>query len=201
MPVKHVSHNPLLAATIFTKEEFDLFVSEVRSRPDYQEPCAFAIGIATLDESGTVIDIWHPKVNAISHGVLQNKGAAAVFADTVGYKGGNMRYFLNYEQTIAIGARFHPFIKGGIRDTIQQHPNIHATFIASRTLLHQNEQTDIAYKPTLTFLSNLDEGTATECDRWLVERIVNNDLEDKALIDLTPFKRSPSLDLYKKLLS
>ncbi|HPF95106.1 MAG: hypothetical protein KC582_00560 [Candidatus Magasanikbacteria bacterium] len=199
MSVERVSQMPLHAATIYTKEAFDQYVSEARSRPDYQEPFAFAIGIATLDESGVVIDMWHPTINTTIDGVLQNKGSAVVFADAVGYKGGNKCYILNYADTLTIGARFHPFIKDDIRNTIQQHPNIDAAFKASLVLLYQDEQNDCIYKPTLTLLSDIDDSTASLADRWLVERIKNNDTTDKPLVDLSLYKSSPSRDLYKKL--
>ena len=63
-----------------TAEEFETLVDLGRQRPEFTEPAAFGIGIATIaDADGAVLDTWFTQMNL---GVAS--GFAAVVLDAVG---------------------------------------------------------------------------------------------------------------------
>ena len=102
-------------------DDFKALVTRVESTPGYRRPAAFALGIASYaigerraDQGTKILDTYYPSVNKD-----ENFGAAAVFADITGWRGGPATFELTADQLGAALAHFAPFVGDG-----KKHANI-----------------------------------------------------------------------------
>jgi 2,3,4,5-tetrahydropyridine-2,6-dicarboxylate N-succinyltransferase len=100
--------------------DFSAHVAAIEARAGYQQPVAFAVGVATISPSGKVLDTAYSMVNRD-----ENYGAAAVFADVVGHTSGTATYQLTGAQLGAVLDAFAPFAGDG-----KSHANIDAASTA-----------------------------------------------------------------------
>jgi 2,3,4,5-tetrahydropyridine-2,6-dicarboxylate N-succinyltransferase len=101
---------------VSTVTDFPAHVAAIQGRPGFQQPAAFAIGIATVAPSGKVLDTAFATVNR-----EENYGAAAVLADVAGHLSGTASYRLSAAQLDEALGAFASFEGDG-----KVHPNIEA---------------------------------------------------------------------------
>ncbi|BBH54571.1 tetrahydrodipicolinate N-succinyltransferase N-terminal domain-containing protein [Fluviispira sanaruensis] len=94
--------------------EFKKIIENIEKNKDYIRPQAFAIGIATLAQNGTLLDCYFPSPN-----FQTNFATAAILANVLGYKNGTHSYQLTNEQITEILSYFTPFANDG-----KEHANI-----------------------------------------------------------------------------
>lgn len=79
----------------------------------YQRPAAYALGVATIAESGDVLDVSYPQVN-----VGQHNYTAVALAAAIGHVGGTATYQITAEQLAAASKTIEPALGVDI-----PHPN------------------------------------------------------------------------------
>ncbi len=109
-----------------TPADFAAFVAAAEADPAYRRPAAFAIGVVRFSglpggdgcpaEGARILDAWFPVVNR-----GENHGAAAVFAEAGGIRGGDGTGWCDLAALDRALARFAPFAGDGRR-----HPNLEA---------------------------------------------------------------------------
>jgi len=91
---------------IESAEDFRQYVSGVEHRKDYKKPFAFGIGAIRLDDDGSTIQVYFPRVNK-----QENFGSAAAFADVTHHYSGSAIRTLDYWQFKELEAIFKPFLE------------------------------------------------------------------------------------------
>lgn len=106
-----------------TTTRFQNLTDAVKKDPTYQEPAAFAAGLAyyavdlkrgVVIPSSKVLHTWFPLVN-----VRENQGTAALLAHFTDYRNGSSTHLLSIPQLEEILQCFEPFQEDG-----KEHPNI-----------------------------------------------------------------------------
>jgi len=81
----------------------------------YQQPMAYAVGVARMSKAGAFLDTWFPLVNYVG----ENKGVAVLLADQVGYLNGVMNALLTGDQIMEVVQALEPYRHDG-----KEHPNL-----------------------------------------------------------------------------
>ncbi len=98
-----------------TVEEFTALVAAARQRPEFTEPAAFGLGVASIaDADGSVLDTWFPALN-----LGENAGFAALVHDVcgTGAPSGTVRLEPEHVDEVLARSQVH-------RDALDQHPNL-----------------------------------------------------------------------------
>ncbi|MBL7058154.1 tetrahydrodipicolinate N-succinyltransferase N-terminal domain-containing protein [Patescibacteria group bacterium] len=131
---------------IITKVEFAKLVESIESHEGYERPFAFAIGIATCDRRGEVLEVYYPHPNCNA-----NFGTAAVLASLTCHISGNETAILTLAQIESALGYFYPFCEEPGHINIQLLRSI-KTAMDEKTL--QGDQKIVA-----TFLHKNKEGS------------------------------------------
>ena len=98
-----------------TRDAFEQMVAAALARPEFTEPAAFGLGVATIaDADGAVLDTWFASIN-----LAENIGFAAALHDVCGTGAPTGTVRLTAEHIDEIRARSEIF-----RDELQAHPNL-----------------------------------------------------------------------------
>ena len=98
-----------------TRDAFEQMVAAALARPEFTEPAAFGLGVATIaDADGSVLDTWFASIN-----LAENIGFAAALHDVCGTGAPTGTVRLTAEHIDEMRARSEIF-----RDELHAHPNL-----------------------------------------------------------------------------
>ena len=140
-----------------TAEEFETLVDLGRQRPEFTEPAAFGIGIATIaDADGAVLDTWFTQMNL---GVAS--GFAAVVLDAVGASSTNGTVVLESGDIDEVLAR--AAVHRGQPDS---HPNV-AALEALTAVVERPSALPVRKVVVMTTIVDLDAAPVDAHDAYL----------------------------------
>lgn len=140
-----------------TVEEFTALVDAARQRPEFTEPAAFGLGVASIaDADGSVLDTWFPSVN-----LGENAGFAALVHDVCGTGAPSGTVRLEPEQVDEVLARSQVH-----RDALDQHPNL-AVLDALAGLPERPNALPVRKQVVLTSIAALDAPPVDASDVYL----------------------------------
>ncbi len=140
-----------------TVEEFTALVDAARQRPEFTEPAAFGLGVASIaDADGSVLDTWFPSVN-----LGENAGFAALVHDVCGTGAPSGTVRLEPEQVDEVLARSQVH-----RDALDQHPNL-AVLDALAGLQERPNVLPVRKQVVLTSIAALDAPPVDASDVYL----------------------------------
>lgn len=100
-----------------TVDEFTEMVDAARRRPEFSEPAAFGLGVASIaDADGSVLDTWFPSLN-----LGENLGFAALVHDVCGTGDPSGTVTISSEAVAELLARSQVFA-----GSLEDHPNLAA---------------------------------------------------------------------------
>ncbi len=92
--------------TAFTeKQQFEDLAARLLQNKDYKDPAAFALGLATTDSKGELLEVFYEAPNFGS-----NLKSAAVMAHIAGWDGSTGHYVLSEDQICELWDCFAPFM-------------------------------------------------------------------------------------------
>ncbi|HNJ22107.1 MAG TPA: tetrahydrodipicolinate N-succinyltransferase N-terminal domain-containing protein, partial [Microthrixaceae bacterium] len=98
-----------------TRDAFEQMVAAALARPEFTEPAAFGLGVATIaDADGAVLDTWFASIN-----LAENIGFAAALHDVCGTGAPTGTVRLTAAHVDEMRARSEIF-----RDELHAHPNL-----------------------------------------------------------------------------
>ena len=140
-----------------TAEEFSELVAAARRRPEFTEPAAFGLGVASIaDADGSVLDTWFTTIN-----LGENLGFAALVHDVCGTGAATGTVTIGPEQIDELLAR-----AGVHRDRLEDHPNL-AALEALAGLVERPNALPVRKVVVLTSLASLDAPPVDAHDVYL----------------------------------
>lgn len=140
-----------------TADEFEQLVAIGRQRPEFTEPAAFGIGIATIaDADGAVLDTWFTSINM---GVAS--GFAAVVLDALGASSTNGTVVLSSGDIDEVLARAAMY-----RGEPDAHPNVAAVESLSG-LVERPNALPVRKVAVMTAIEDLDAAPVDAHDAYL----------------------------------
>lgn len=147
-----------------TQDEFHARVARIESADGYQQPLAFALGLARYgitdfenpagwNDQQKVLDTYYPLVN-----YQENMASAAILAETVGHQQGTASYLLSDEQLSSALAAFDVFADDG-----KQHLNIEVL----KRFQTGNQGSDKPQRVVVSFLQDAQDPVAGVYDAYL----------------------------------
>lgn len=130
-------------------EQFRDEVDGFRSTEEYQDPAAFAVGVATIsgrNGESLALDTYFPVVN-----VDENHRTAAVLAEVVGHRSGSATYAVSAEQLATAVGRFGPF-----ESERSEHPNLDAMHALQLARYGEVSEVGTHKRVVVTFIGSLD---------------------------------------------
>jgi len=131
-------------------------IADIRARPSWHDPAAFAIGLATF--AGTkVLDTWYPVVN-----LGENEGFVAVAADVAGVASDAGTVRLDRVQLTRLQAALAPLVADG-----GDHPNADLLSLMIASFDAPRSPTGTIVAPVLTVIESLDDPPVDTHDVYL----------------------------------
>ncbi|WP_222435684.1 tetrahydrodipicolinate N-succinyltransferase N-terminal domain-containing protein [Fluviispira vulneris] len=154
--------------------EFKKIIENIEKNKDYMRPQAFAIGLATVAQNGSLLDSYFPSPN-----FQTNFATAAILAYILGYKNGTHSYQVSNEQINEILSYFTPFA-----DDNKEHANIDILKSMQKILQNQSKNRKTIVVSFIAAAEN-DSGPREVPDAYLRLHLLSHRLVKPHCINLT----------------
>lgn len=138
--------------------KFHRRVNEIKLRPDWREPAAYGIGLATYTDNGRLLDVRYLAVNLASDG---HSGVAALLF-SLGMPGHTTR-LLTDDDHIELMDYLAEFRK----DPLDKHPNLRALETSRQAIKAKPSTIGGQREVIMTFIDDLGAKPASAEDVWL----------------------------------